>query len=129
VFGGVGGAGGNGVSAGCDLDVARQALAALGIATMGDFSTTAMTLPAMLTDAQWSVKSAECSQGGYDLSTVAGTTVCLASAVFNGTCQGYPARVYVLMSNGSVQCIYRALCAGSRIAPGVYSSVDPLCVP
>ena len=86
-----------------------------------------MTLPATLTDAQWSVKSEACSQGGYDLSPVAGMTVCLVSQEITGMCQGNPAKVYVLMSNGAVQCIYKALCPGSRIAPGVYSVVDPLC--
>jgi hypothetical protein len=118
-----------GVAAGCDLAAARQALAALGIGTVGDPMTFEMTLPPTLTDAQWSVKSDICRQGGYDLSPVAGMTICFVSQVASGTCQGYPARVYVLMSNGAVQCVYRALCAGSRITPGVYSSVDPLCVP
>jgi hypothetical protein len=127
--GGGSAAGGNGVAAGCDVDVARQALQALGIATVGDISTFEMPLPATLTDAQWSVKSEACRQGGYDLSAVAGMTVCMVSAVVSGTCQGNPTRVWVLMSNGTVDCIYRALCPGSRIAPGVYSAVDPLCQP
>ena len=122
---GVGGTGG--VAAGCDLDVARQALLALGIGTVGETSTSTMTLPPTLTDAQWSVKSEACRQGGYDLSPVAGMSVCLVSQVVTGMCQGNPAKVYVLMSNGAVQCIYRALCPGSRIAPGVYSAIDPLC--
>jgi hypothetical protein len=44
-------------------------------------------------------------------------------------CQGNPARVWVLMSNGAVECIYKTVCPGSRLAPGVYSTVDPLCGP
>ncbi len=124
---GVGGTGG--VAAGCDLDVARQALLALGIGTVGDASTSTMTLPPTLTDAQWTVKSEACRQGGYDLSPVAGMSVCLVSQVITGMCQGNPARVYVLMSNGAVRCIYMALCPGSRLAPGVYSTVDSLCGP
>jgi len=127
--GGMGGATGAAGSAGCDLDVARQAILALGIATIGEARTSTVTLPAALTDAQWSVKSAVCTQGGYDLAPVAGMTVCLVSQVVDGMCQGNPARVYVLMSNGAVRCVYMALCPGSRLAPGVYSTVDPLCGP
>ncbi|HEY5447735.1 MAG TPA: hypothetical protein VIQ54_03255 [Polyangia bacterium] len=124
----IAGAGGTGgVAAGCDLEVARQALLAAGIGTVGAASTSTTMLPATLTDAQWSVKSEACRAGGYDLAPVAGTNVCLVSQVFTGTCQGNPARVWVLMSNGAVQCIYLALCPGSRIAPGVYSAVDSLC--
>ena len=124
---GVGGAGGASIAPGCDLDVARQALLALGIGTVGNASTATMPLPATLTDAQWSVKSEACRQGGYDLAPVAGMNVCLVSQVISGMCQGNPAKVYVLMSNGAVDCIYMAICPGSRIAPGVYSVVDPLC--
>ena len=122
---GTGGTGG--VAAGCDLEVARQALVALGIGTVGAASTSTTTLPATLTDAQWSVKSEACREGGYDLTPVAGMNVCLVSQVFTGMCQGNPARVWVLMSNGAVQCVYLALCPGSRIAPGVYSAVNSLC--
>jgi len=122
---GTGGTGG--VAAGCDLEVARQALVALGIGTVGAASTSTTTLPGTLTDAQWSVKSAACREGGYDLAPVAGMNVCLVSQVFTGMCQGNPARVWVLMSNGAVQCVYLALCPGSRIAPGVYSAVNSLC--
>jgi len=124
----IAGAGGmGGVAAGCDLEVARQALVALGIGTVGAASTSTTMLPATLTDAQWSVKSEACREGGYDLAAVAGTNVCLVSQVFTGMCQGNPARVWVLMSNGAVQCVYLALCPGSRIVPGVYSAVDSLC--
>jgi hypothetical protein len=126
---GTGGVNDAGASSGCDLEVARQALAALGIATVGDARTGSITLPPMLTDAQWSVKNEVCSEGGYDLSPIAGTTACLVSQVTTEKCQSNPARAYVLMSNGIVQCVFKALCPGSRIAPGVYSTVDPLCVP
>jgi hypothetical protein len=127
---GAGGAGGAAIPTGCNLDAARQALAALGIGTVGDPSASTMTLPANLaTDAQWGVKSDVCREGGYDLTPLAGMSVCLVSQVMTGMCQGNPARVWVLMSNGAVQCIYKALCPGSRLAPGVYSTVDPLCGP
>ena len=56
-------------------------------------------------------------------------TVCVVSQVVDGMCQGNPARVFVLMSNGVVRCVFKALCPGSRITPGVYSVVDPLCGP
>ena len=126
---GTGAGGSGGTPAGCDLEVARQALATLGIATVGDLRTSTVTLSATLTDAQWSVKAEVCRAGGYDLTPVAGMTVCLVSQVIIGMCQGNPVQVYVLMSNGSVQCVYKALCPGSRITPGVYSTVDPLCGP
>ena len=127
--GGNGGATGAAGSAACDLDVARQAIIALGLGTIGVAQTSTVTLPPVLTDAQWGVKSEVCGAGGYDLSPVAGMTVCLVSQVLSGMCQGNPARVYVLMVNGAVQCVFKALCPGSRIAPGVYSVVDPLCGP
>ncbi len=56
-------------------------------------------------------------------------SVCLVSQVMTGRCQGNPARVWVLMSNGAVQCIDKTVCPGSRLAPGVYSTVDPFCGP
>jgi hypothetical protein len=127
--GGAGGVTGTAGSAGCNVDVARQTLGALGIGTTGEVSTSTVALPPALTDAQWSVKSEVCRQGGYDLAPVAGMTLCLVSQVATGMCQGNPARVYVLMSNGAVACVFKALCPGSRIAPGVYSVVDPLCGP
>jgi hypothetical protein len=83
----------------------------------------------MLTDAQWSVKSEACDQGGYNLSPVAGRTVCLVSQITTQMCQANPARVYVMMTAGAVRCVFKALCPGSRLAPGVYSVVDPLCGP
>jgi hypothetical protein len=83
---GVGGAGGASIAPGCDLDVARQALLALGIGTVGNASTATMPLPATLTDAQWSVKSEACRQGGYDLAPFAGMNVCLVSQVISGMC-------------------------------------------
>jgi hypothetical protein len=126
--GGMGGAGGAAIPAGCNLDVARQAIAALGIGTVGDPSASTMTLPATLaTDAQWSVKSDVCVEGGYDISPFAGMSVCLVTQVMTAMCQGNPARVWVMMSNGAIECIYKTVCPGSRLAPGVYSTVDPLC--
>jgi len=111
-----------------EIRVARQALVALGIGTTGATATTStVTLPAMLTDAQWSVKNEVCNEGGYDLSPLADSTVCLVSQETTRLCQANPARVYVMMAEGAVACVYIALCPGSRIAPGVYSTVDPLC--
>lgn len=126
---GTGAGGSGGIPAGCDLEAARQALAALGITTVGELRTSTVAVSATLTDAQWSVKAEVCRAGGYDLTPVAGMTVCLVSQVITGMCQGSPVQVYVLMANGSVQCVYKALCPGSRITPGVYSTVDPLCGP
>src|SRR6476661_6800765 len=53
---GMAGAGGTGGGpAGCDVDVARQALATLGITTVGELRTSTTMVSATLTDAQWSV--------------------------------------------------------------------------
>lgn len=122
--GGMSGAGG---AIGCDVQIAQEAISALGVTAVGEPRVSSDDVPAMLTDAEWTVKADACRRGNYDLSPVAGTSVCLVTQDTTELCQENPARVVVVMSEGLVRCIFKVLCPGTRIAPGVYSATDPLC--
>jgi hypothetical protein len=111
---------------GCDLKVAAQAVAALGIAAVGDPRTLTTTLPASISnDAQWGVKASVCQQGGYDISSLAGQTVCLVGQGFTPACAGSPDTEWVVMSNGAVKCVYGSSQTAS--APGVFPAGGNFC--
>jgi hypothetical protein len=122
--------GDTGISPGCDLDVASKTMAAFGLTTWGSAQTSNATLPAVLaTDANWGLKADVCRQAGYDITVLAGKTVCLAAQDINQTCQGNPATVWVMMSNGAVACVYKAVRQGYGSTPGVYGATDAHCTP
>jgi hypothetical protein len=116
-----------GVAPGCDLLVAQPTIAALGLTPVGAPQTLDQTLPAALTDANWGLKAIVCQEGGYDLSSVAGSTVCLVGQDMTQLCQGYPARVWVVMKDGVVVCVYKTVRSNVPIAPGVYAANDQSC--
>ncbi len=115
-----------GAPLGCDVTKAAEAVAAAGLTTVGEAQTSNEDLPANLSSGpNWGVKDIECEEGGYDLSSVAGKTVCLVSFDSTELCQDLPARVWVVMSDGVVRCIYKSAFA----TPGVYSVHDSSCSP
>jgi len=124
-----GGNGGGGQSSvqGCDLGAAAQAITDLGIVVQGSPDTLNETLPAALTDANWGVKSQACQDGGYDISALASTTVCLVGQDMTQLCDGDAARVWVVMRDGAVECVYKAVGPASSITPGVYSVNSTSC--
>jgi hypothetical protein len=113
-----------GPAPGCDVSKAAQALSAAGITTVGEAQTLNEDLPASLSaGANWGVKNIACSEGGYDLSPVAGKTVCLVSYDSTSLCQQLAAKAWVVMSEGTVRCIYQS----AALNPGVYSVHDASC--
>ncbi len=116
------------VAPGCDLDVAAKAIAASGVNAVGSPQTLNVTLPTtMATDDNWGLKETICQQGGYDIAPLAGKTVCLVEQGSTQLCQGAPSDVWVVMNDGAVACIYKAVRQGVMLAPGVYSVTDPNC--
>jgi hypothetical protein len=117
------------IAFGCDLTVASNAIAALGLTAAGASQTLNATLPAVLaTDDNWGLKATVCQQAGYDMTPLAGKTVCLLGQDMTQMCQGIPATAWVVMNNGAVACVYKAVRPGFRLAPGVYAANDANCV-
>jgi hypothetical protein len=107
------------VAPGCDLRLASQAIAALGLKTVGDAQTLNVTLPTTLsTDANWGLKATICQQGGFNITALAGQTVCLVGQSIPQACAASPDNVWVVMSNGQVKCIYES--SRTAGAPGLY---------
>jgi hypothetical protein len=115
---------------GCDPAAATTALSALGIVTAGNPEMLSATLPAVLaTDANWGLKATVCQQAGYDITALAGKTVCLLGQDMAQTCQGIPATAWVVMNNGVVACVYKTVREGLGTARGVYAANDASCNP
>jgi hypothetical protein len=130
----------SGQTAGCDLHVAAVAIATLGLTTVGTPKTSSETLPPTLTDEEWGLTAVVCQQGGYDISSLAGDTVCLVEQDitqlcqenpacfgeqdFTQLCQGSPAHVVVIMLNGVVECVFKGV---NNSTPGILSVNDPSC--
>jgi hypothetical protein len=116
---------------GCDLDAASEAIAALGVTVVGVPRTDNMTLPAPLATVgvytEWSLLASTCHEGGYDITALAGKTICVLQEDLTQLCQGLPSSVAVLMNNGSVACIYKGVRAGVKISPGIWSVTSPAC--
>src|SRR5665213_475757 len=116
------------VATGCDKAVALRAIAALGLTATSTAQTLSQTLPAVLaTDPDWGLKAAACQQGGYDITALAGSSVCLLLEEITQSCQGYPAEVWVIMNDGVTACVYKTLGPGALIVPGVYPATDSQC--
>lgn len=121
--------GDTGIAPGCDPSAASAALTALSITPVGTPQTLNATLPAVLaTDDNWGLKATVCRQAGYDITALAGKTVCLLGQDMTQVCQGIPATAWVVMNNGAVACVYKSLRQGFRLAPGVYAANDANCV-
>ena len=113
---------------GCDEAVALRTIADLGLTVTSTPQTITQTLPAVLaTDANWGLKASACQQGGYDITALAGSTVCLLSEDITQLCQGYPAEVWLVMSGDTTACVYKTVRPGAPIVPGVYSATDSQC--
>jgi hypothetical protein len=114
--------------AGCDPTVASQTLVASGIVAVGNPQMLSATLPTGLaTDPNWGLKATLCKQAGYDLTELAGKTVCLFEQDVNQMCQGIPGTAWVVMNNGAVACVYKTVRQGFGINPGVYAANDATC--
>jgi hypothetical protein len=117
-----------GIAPGCDSSAAATAMSALSIATVGNPQMLSATLPTVLaTDANWGLKATVCQQAGYDLTALAGKTVCLLEQDIVETCQGIPSSAWVVMSDGAVACVYKTVRQGFATAPGVYAANDASC--
>ena len=114
----------------CDPAVAATALSAFGIVTAGDPQMLSATLPAVLTtDANWGLKATVCAQSGYDITALAGKTVCLFGQDMAQTCLGIPGTAWVVMNGRDVACVYKTVRQGFGSIPGVYAANDPSCTP
>jgi hypothetical protein len=117
-------------TAGCDSSVAATALSALGIVAAGDSRMLSATLPAVLaTDSNWGLKARVCQEAGYDITALAGKTICLLGQDMNQLCQGIPSTAWVVMDNGAVACVYKTVRPELGTAPGVYAANDAGCTP
>lgn len=115
---------------GCDSTAAAKAMSAFGIVTTGNAQMLSVTLPAALaTDATWGLKSTVCQQAGYDISGLAGKTVCVLGQDTNQLCQSIPSTAWVVMDDGAVACVYKTVRRGFDTALGVYAANDPICMP
>jgi hypothetical protein len=120
--------GDTGIAPGCDPVAASNAIAALGLTAVGPPQTSNATLPAVLaTDANWGLKADVCQQASYDITALAGKTVCLLGQDMTQMCQGLPASVWVLMNDGAVACVYKTLRKEFSVPPGVYAANDANC--
>jgi hypothetical protein len=115
------------VAPGCDLDVASQTMSALGLISVGVPQTSNFTLPAGLMGGGWDLNASVCQQAGYDITPLAGKTVCLLGQDMTQECQGIPATAWVVMNNGAAACVYKADRQGFGPLPGVYSATDARC--
>jgi hypothetical protein len=109
---------------GCDVDVAMKTIAGLGLTTVGSAQTLNATLSATLTDDNWGLKATACQQGGYDITALAGQTICLVQQGISRVCAGAPDTAWVLMSTGAVKCVYESATTG---VPGIYPVNLSLC--
>jgi hypothetical protein len=115
---------------GCDPTAAAKAMAAFGIVTAGDPQILSATLPADLaTDANWGLTARVCQEEGYDITVLAGKSVCLFGQDMIQTCQGIPGTAWVVMNSGAVACVYKTVRQGFGTTPGVYAATDPKCAP
>ena len=122
--------GDTGIAPGCDPSVAATAMSSLGIVTVGNPQMFSATLPAVLaTDANWGLKATVCQQAGYDITPLAGKTVCLFGQDTTEMCQGMPSTAWVVMNNGAVACVYKTVRQGFGAAPGVYAANAGTCTP
>jgi len=99
----------------------------------GQTTTTSITLPQQLTDANWGLKEGLCQQAGYDLTPYAGQSVSLIQ--FNLTekyyhpsipgTTGEPLYLWVVAKDQTSVCGYLSVRDGSGFIPGVFSVNDP----
>jgi hypothetical protein len=105
------------VAPGCDVGVARAAMAARGLVVTGSAETHNETLPSPISGPNWGLKSIACKDGGYDITLLAGQTVCLVKQTIVQACAKAPYLAWAVMSAGSVQCLYKT----DDTTPGVYA--------
>jgi hypothetical protein len=99
----------------------------------GQPTTTSITLPQQLTDANWGLKEGLCQQAGYDLTPYAGQNVTLIQ--FNLTekyyhpaipgTTGEPLYLWVVAKDQTSVCGYLSVREGSGLIPGVFAVNDP----
>src|ERR1017187_3354173 len=105
------------VAPGCDVAAARAAMAASGLVVTGSAETHNETLPFPISGPNWGLKSTACQDGGYDITGLAGQTVCLVKQTIVQACAQAPYLAWAVMSAGSVQCLYKT----DDTTPGVYA--------
>jgi hypothetical protein len=105
------------VAPGCDVAAARAAMTARGLTLTGPAETLNNTLPSPISGPNWGLKSIACQDGGYDISSLAGQTVCLVKQTIVQPCAQAPYLAWAVMSDGVVKCVYRS--ADSN--PGIYA--------
>jgi len=106
--------------------VASQTVAALGLTPVGSARTLNATLPAALaSDDNWGLKATICQQGGYDITALAGQTICMVGQSIPQACSASPDTVWVVMSSGSVKCAYESSSTAGN--PGLYAVGGTYC--
>jgi len=114
------------IAPGCDLQAAAYTIGALGLSTVGGVQTMDVQLPtALMSDENWGLKADACQQGGYDISALAGQTVCLVGQGIPQACAASPDTVWVVMSSGAVKCVYES--SNTAGPPGIYAVGGSYC--
>jgi hypothetical protein len=105
------------VAPGCDVAAARAEMTARGLTVAGAALTFNDTLPAPISGPNWGLKSIACQDGGYDISSLAGQTVCLVEQPIAQACAQAPNLAWAVMSDGAVKCVYKS----DNSTPGIYA--------
>ena len=113
------------VAPGCDVVAARAAMTARGLVVTGSAETLNDTLPSVIDGPNWGLKSTACQNGGYDISGLAGQTVCLVKQPIAQACAQSPYLAWALMSGGAVKCVYKS----DDTNPGIYAVDDGYACP
>jgi hypothetical protein len=108
------------IAPGCDLSAAAKAIADLGLIATTSAETLNATLPSPLSGPDWGLKAIICRDGGYDISALAGQTVCLVKQPIVHPCEQSPCLAWVVMSGGDVKCVYES----DDSVPGLYPPGD-----
>jgi hypothetical protein len=102
---------------GCDIAAAQAEMTARGLVLAGFPETLNLTLPSPISGPDWGLKSIACQDGGYDISSLAGQTVCLVKQPIVPACDRAPYLAWTVMSEGTVKCVYRS----NDSTPGIFA--------
>ena len=110
-------------ASGCDVAAAQAAMAALGLVAAGSATTLNDTLPSPISGPNWGLKSTACQDGGYDISGLAGQTVCLVKQPIAQACAQAPDFAWAVMTAGQLKCVYES----AESNPGIYAVGGYVC--
>ncbi len=84
-----------------------------------------ITLPQQLNDANWGLKETACEQAGFSLLPYAGQNTTLIKYSITETYLSEPVYLWVLEQNQTTICGYLSVRESSTLTPGVFALNDP----